>query len=59
MRAAPRGGSRNIEDDDFVGALRFVARRLFGGIAGVAQILKPDALHHSAVLHVEARNQAP
>jgi len=46
----------NIEDHDLVGALRFVPRRLLGGVAGVAQILETDAFDNATVFHVEAGN---
>jgi hypothetical protein len=59
LRVAPLGGGRDVEDHDLVGALRFVPRRLLGGVAGVAQVLEPNAFHHTAVPHVQAGDEAP
>ena len=43
------GGRGDVEEDDLVGALAVVGRRQLGRVAGVAQVLEPNALDHAAV----------
>ena len=51
-------GRRNVEEHDLVGALPVVLARELDGVAGVAQIDEVDALDHTAVLDVEARDHS-
>ena len=48
----------DVEESDFVGALLVVAARDLDWIAGVADLDELDALDHTAVVHVEAGNDA-
>jgi len=47
-----RGG--DVEEHQLVRALRVVGDRRLDGITGVAQVHEADALHHAAILDVEA-----
>ena len=49
---------RDVEEGELVGAGGVVDPRLLDRIAGVAQIDELHALHHAAVVHVEARDDA-
>ena len=51
-----RGG--DVEDHHLVDAFDVVAAGQLAGVAGVAQLLELHALHHLAVAHVEARDDA-
>src|SRR3546814_15561659 len=50
---------RDVEEAEFVGAGGVVDAGLFHRVAGIDQIDKVHALHHAAVLHVEAGDAAP
>ena len=52
------GGGRDVEKDQLVGTTRGVVRGEFDGVTDVAQRHEGNALHHPAVAHVEAGNQA-
>ncbi len=58
QRVAGIGGSRDIQEGQFIGAGSIIMRRLLHRIAGIAQIDKIDALDDAAILHVEAGNDA-
>ena len=47
-------GSGDVQEDELVRALMVVPRGEPDGIAGIPQVDEPRALHHAAVLHVEA-----
>ena len=49
---------RDVEEDDLVCALVLVAHGELDGIPRVAQVHELDALHHAALVHVEARDHA-
>src|SRR2546425_4966168 len=51
-------GGRDVEEDQFVGALGVVGLGGRHGITGVAQIDEAHALHDTAVLDVETRDDA-
>ena len=53
------GARRDVEEDDLVGAVGFVARRQFDGIADVTQSLELHALHHAPSLDIQADDQSP
>src|SRR5690606_16506790 len=48
----------DVQEGDLVGALLVVAAGDLHRVAGVADVLELDALHHAAVVHVEAGNDA-
>ena len=54
--AAAVARSGDVEEDEFVGALRVVGFRRLDGIAGVAELLKFHALDHAAGVDVQAGN---
>ncbi|MOA02258.1 hypothetical protein D3C78_1217020 [compost metagenome] len=56
VAAIDAGG--DVEEGDLVGALLIVAAGDFHRVAGVADVLELDALHHAAVVHVEAGDDA-
>jgi hypothetical protein len=51
-----RGG--NIEETQFVCSSGIIGLRLLDRIARILQIDEIDALHHAAIGHVEARDNA-
>ena len=51
-------GGGDIEEAQFIGARRVIGLGGFNGIAGIAQVDEVHALHHAAILHVEAGNDA-
>ena len=54
----PFDGRRDVQEHELVGSVGVVARGEFHRVAGVAQVLEPDALHHAAGVDVEARDDA-
>src|SRR6185503_8815849 len=52
-------GGGDVEEDDLVSALVLVAHGQLDGVAGVAQVHELHALHHPALVHVEAGDHAP
>ncbi|EAZ61422.1 conserved hypothetical protein [Pseudomonas aeruginosa 2192] len=55
---APVDAGGDIEEGDLVGTLLVVAASDLDRVAGVADVLELDALDHSAVVHVEAGDDA-
>jgi hypothetical protein len=53
------GAGGDVIEDQFVGALIAIARGQFGGIAHVGVADELHALHHPAVLHVQAGDDPP
>ena len=51
-------GGRDVEEDYLVSALAVIDARELDGVAGIAQVHEVHALHHTAVLHVEAGDHA-
>ena len=57
-RAALLVARGDVEEDELVGALAVVAGGQLHRVAGVAQADEVDALHHPALVDVEARDDA-
>ena len=53
-RAVARG--RDVQEDEFVGALRIVGPGAFDGVTRISKLLEPDALDDAPGGHVKARN---
>ena len=56
LPAVARGG--DVEEDELVRALGVVGLGAFDRVAGVAQLLEPDALDHAPGGHVQAGDDA-
>jgi hypothetical protein len=56
--AATVAGSRDVEEDEFVGSLRIVGFGAFNGIARIAKFLELHALDDATLGHVEAGNDS-
>src|SRR6185503_18658573 len=54
----PLGAGADVVEDQLVGAFVAITHRLFQDVAGIAVIAELHALHHPAILHVEAGNDS-
>ena len=55
-RGAVLDGRRDVEEHELVGALGVVARGELDRVAGIAELLEPDALDDAARVDVQARD---
>ena len=46
----------NVEKDQLIGAVRFIAARDFDRVARIAKADEMNALHHAAAIDVQARD---
>jgi hypothetical protein len=51
-------GGRDVEENNFVSAIMGVRSGALGGVSGIAQVDELDAFHDTAVVHIEAGDDA-